>query len=243
MIPLLSVESVSKRHWRGDRPLDVLNDVSLELERGELAAVWGSRGAGKTTLLEIAAGLRVPDAGRVIFDGRDLCLLTASERSGLLHGAIGVATRRGPGSQDLPVAEWIAAVLLDRVGWRQARERATEVLERVGIAEVAGEPWTNLSDGDRTLAVIAHAVVRQPTLLLVDDLSAGLGMLERDEIMGLLQSLTREAGVSVLMTATELTDVQGARPVWSLGGGRLVGRGPRTAGTVLEFPARDARHG
>lgn len=241
--PLLSLESVSTRHWRGDHPLDVLKGVSLELEHGELAAVWGARGAGKTTLLEIASGLRTPDVGRVLFDGRDLALLTEAERSRLLHGEIGVATGRGPGSHDLPVGDWIAGVLLDRLSWRAARARAFETLRRVGVGEVADEPWATLSDGERTLASIAHAVVRRPTLLLVDDLSAGLGLLERSEVMMLLQSLARDAGVSVLMTATELTDVQGARPVWSLGGGRLIGRGPRADATVLEFPLREAQPG
>jgi ABC-type multidrug transport system ATPase subunit len=246
--PLLSIESVRKGFWRGHRPTEVLADVSLQLAAGELAAVWGPRSAGKTTLLELAAGLQEPDAGRVLFDGQDLAQMPSRQRSALLHGPIGVANRNGPASRELPVDRWVSLALLDRVGWRDGLRRAHQVLERVGAADVAREPWSHLSDGERTLASIARAVVREPRLLLVDDPSAGLGLLERGEIATLLRSLAEDADVAVLITAAEVTEIQGARTIWSLAGGRLVGgpasrtsdQGRDAAGTVVDFPARDA---
>jgi putative ABC transport system ATP-binding protein len=237
---LLSLESVSKRYWRGHRPVDVLDGVSLELEAGEVGAVWGPRSAGKTTLLELAAGLQEPDAGRVLFDGEDLARMSAKQVGALLHAQIGIATRVGPASHELTTGHWIAMALLDRVGWREGLRRAYRALERVGATDVAGHTWNDLSDGERTLVSIARAVVREPRLLLVDDPSAGLGLLERGEIAALLRSIADQAGVAVLMTAAEVTEIQGARTIWSLAGGRLIGRSPRPAGTVVELPARGA---
>lgn len=242
MSALLHLESVSKRHWRGHRALDVLVDGDLELDAGQIGAVWGGRGAGKTTLLELAAGLQEPDSGRVLFDGRDIAQLSRRETGALLHTSIGVATRVGPSSRELSVKDWTAMALLDRVSWREGQRRAHRVLERVGAAEIVDERWDDLSDGERTLASIARAIVREPRLLLVDDPSAGLGLLQRGEIMALLRSIAEDAGISVLMTAAEATEIQGAQLIWSLAGGRLTGGSPRVA-TVVDFPVRGARQG
>ncbi len=242
MTALLQLDAVSKRHWRGHRAVDVLVDGSLELDAGQLGAVWGGRGAGKTTLLELAAGLQEPDAGSVLFDGRDIAQLSRREAGALLHTAIGIATRVGPSSRELSMKDWTAMALLDRVSWREGQRRAHRVLERVGAAEIVDEAWDDLSDGERTLASSARAIVREPQLLLVDDPSAGLGLLQRGEIMGLLRSIAGDAGVAVLMTAAEATEIQGAQAIWSLAGGRLTGGTPRVA-TVVEFPVRSARQG
>lgn len=230
--PVLALESVSKQLWRGPRPIDVLREVSLDLEAGELAAVWGPRGSGKSTLLEVAAGINPPDAGRVLLDGRDL----ADEP---FLAEIGIATREGPSDPDLPIGAWLELALIDRVSSRQARRRAHRILERLGIEDLDGTPWTHLSDGERTLASIAHAVVREPRVLLVDDLTAGLDLLERLEVIAVLRSLADQAGVAVLITASDVGEVQGARPIWAIGGGRLIGGRPKTTGTVVDFPVRD----
>ncbi|MFA4927875.1 MAG: ATP-binding cassette domain-containing protein [Patulibacter sp.] len=242
MSPLLSLESVSKGFWRGQRPVDVLTDVSLTLDAGELAGVWGPRSAGKTTLLELIAGLQDPDAGRVLFDGRDLATMTDRERSTLLHREIGIAPRNGPASRDLPIDRWISLALLDRAGWRDGLRRAHQALERVGAADVARAAWDDLSDGERTLTSIARAIVREPRLLLVDDPNAGLGLLERGEIATLLRSVAHDAGVSVLVTAADVSEIQGTRTIWSLAGGRLVGRpaSRRADATVVDMAARRA---
>jgi putative ABC transport system ATP-binding protein len=241
--PLLAFSGVSKRHWRGHRPIDVLADVSLDLHAGELGAVWGPRGAGKTTLVELAAGLVRPDAGAVLIDGQDVATMSRRKAGALLHRDIGVATGDGPATRELSVRHWVALALLDRVGWRAGLRRAQTALERVGAGDAAGAAWHELSDGERTLASIARAVVREPRLLLVDDPSAGLGLLERGEVGVLLRSLAEEAGVAVLVTASELGEVQGAHSLWSLAGGRLVGGRSRTTGTVVPFPGRGASAG
>lgn len=227
--PVLTLDAVSKRYWRGPHPIDILKEVSMDLERGDVSAVWGPRGAGKSTLLEIAAGMQRPDAGSVWLDGRDL----AASR-GLSE--IGIATREGPSSWDLPASDWVALALIDRVGAGLASRRAHETLQRLGVGNLSGARWDHLSDGERRLVSIAQAIVREPRLLLVDDLTAGLALLERIDLMTILRSLASDLGMSILVTASDVADVQGCRPVWALGGGKLVGGRPVT-GTILSFPS------
>jgi ABC-type multidrug transport system ATPase subunit len=237
MTTVLSLEAIGLCYWRGRRPLQVLRDASMTLDAGELAGVWAKAGGGKTTLLEVAAGIRAPDDGRVLIDGRDLAELTPRQTSEMLHGCVGLATRQGPAVPDLPVTAWVELGLMSHVGRRVARQRARQVLERVGVGAVADEPWRNLSDSERILVAIARAVVREPKLLLVDDPTAGLDMLERVTLLDLLRSIAATTGVGVLISASDMADLQGVESVWSLADGYLLGP-PRHAAVVVDFPRR-----
>lgn len=230
--PLLVLDSISKRYWRGDRPMNVLRNVSLILDSGEFAAVVADRRAGKSTLVEVIAGLQTPDSGRVLLDGRDL-----DSSSALSH--IAIATRQAPDAHGVAVQDWVAMAVLDHLGLRAARHRASDTLKRVGLYEVGRAPWAELSDGERTLATIAHAVVRTPRLLLIDDLVAGLDLVERDVIKKLLRSLVNDQEMAILMTVSQPSEAAGARPILSLAGGTLLGGSRSTSGSpVVEFPKR-----
>lgn len=235
--PLLSLRSVDVRYWRGQRPVDVLKDVSLELEEGEFGGVWGDRGSGKTTLAKVAAGIVKPDSGTVSLGGQELTDVARQHRHGALHWQIGVATRQGPQAEELPVAWWVASMLAASCSWREARRRANVALDRVGVSAVADEPWANLSDGERMLVSIAHAIVCAPKVLVVDDPVAGLGAMQRAEVMDLLHEIAA-LGVAVLVTAAELIELQGANRIWSLSDGHLTGPPARRLGTVV--PLRGA---
>jgi putative ABC transport system ATP-binding protein len=212
----------------------------MDLEAGELAGVWAKARGGKTTLLEVAAGLLAPDRGRVLIDGRDLANLTTRQTSELLHSTIGLATRQGPAVPDLPVANWVALGLMRHVDRRAADQRARQALERVGVGAVAGEPWRNLSDSERIHVAIARAVVCQPKLLLIDDPTAGLDVIERVELLDLLRSIAATTRVAILMPASDMADLQGVETVWSLVDGHLVGP-PRQDATIVDFAQR-AKH-
>jgi ABC-type lipoprotein export system ATPase subunit len=241
MSPVLSLEAIGVCYWRGRRPLQVLRDASMTLDAGGLAGVWAKAGGGKTTLLEVAAGVLVPEDGQVVIDGRDMSGMTPRKTSELLHGCVGLATRQGPAVPDFPVSAWVELALMSHVGRRAARERARQVLERVGVGAVADEPWRNLSDSERILVAIARAVVCEPKLLLVDDPTAGLDMMERVALLDLLRSIAMTTGVGVLITASDMADLQGVESVWSLADGYLLGP-PRQAAKVVDF-ARRAQQG
>jgi ABC-type multidrug transport system ATPase subunit len=232
--PLLTLDAVTVRHWRGRRPVQVLDGASLELEAGEFGGVWGDRGSGKTTLAKVVTGVLSPDSGRVAFAGYDLVDGARQRRNGALHAQIGLATRRGPEFEDLAAETWIASTMLNSLSWPAALARARLALERVGAADIGDEPWRHLSDGERMLVAIGQAIVRGPRLLVVDDPVAGLSTQRRAEVMELLHAIAAE-GVAVLMTAADLVELQGLDRIWSLEDGRLHGPPSRPMATVVPF--------
>jgi len=228
MSALLSVEGVSVSYWRGLHETRVLEDVSFDLLSGELAAVWGRRSTGKSTLAFVAAGLLAPQAGRVVFDGTEL----TNDRDQRLHAQIGLATRRGPEVEDLSIETWIASTLLRDCGWREAKRRAVRALADVGAKGLGGMRWSQLSDSERMLAGLAQAIVRRPRLVIADDPVAGLdSTIDRAEIMELLRGMAAD-GTTVLMMGSELSELHGAHPIWTLDRGRLEGP-PRRQATVV----------
>jgi ABC-type lipoprotein export system ATPase subunit len=220
MVPLLSLEAVGKSYLRGQHRLRVLKEVSLDVGAGQLIAVWGKRGAGKTTLLKIAARLERPDQGVVRFGGVDLATLREFEHTRLMLEEIGWVRRAGPKS-DLRIVDYVALPRLAERGRRRAYALAAEALERVGMSECAGQHWGSLSDGERSLIAIAHGIVRAPKLLLVDDPTANLDVLEREHVTQLLRSLADDEGIAVLMTVPDMPGVMRAHHIASLSGGRL----------------------
>ena len=220
MSALLSLKGVSKSYWRGDSEVRVLTDVSLDVGAGEFVAVWGPRGSGKTTLLKLAARLEMPDSGTVSFNGIDLATLSEARHSRLMLEQIGWVRRTGPKS-DLRMSDYVALPLLAEHGRRQAYIRAGEALERVGMLAHARQRWDGICDGERTLIGIAHGIARAPRLLLVDDPTANLDVLERERVTELLRSLADEEAIAVLMAVPDMPAAMRAHQIASLGAGRL----------------------
>ena len=98
---------------------------------GEIAGVWGRRGAGKSTLAAVAAGVLAPDRGDVLLDGQPLA---TTARGGILHAQVGLANRRGPELDEMPVEDWIASSLLLSHPYKDALTLARRALERIGAA-------------------------------------------------------------------------------------------------------------
>ena len=221
MSPLLSLEGVGKSYLRGSHRVRVLKDVTLDVDAGQLVAVWGKRGVGKTTLLKIAARLERPDQGTVRFEGADMAKLRETEHTRLMLERIGWVRRAGPKS-DLGMLDYVALPRLAERGRRQAYGLARESLERVGMSECADQHWGSLSDGERSLISIAHGIVRAPKLLLVDDPTANLDVIEREQVTQLLRSLADDEGMAVLITVPDMPAVMRAHHIASLSGGRLL---------------------
>jgi putative ABC transport system ATP-binding protein len=203
-------------------------------------AVWGKRGAGKTTLLRIAAGLETPDAGSVHFDGGDLSQLSEGGHARLMREQVGWVRRAGP-SSELAMIDYVALPLLIEHGHRGAHARAGEALHRVGMSECAGQRWDSLSDGERALVAIAHGIVREPRLLLIDDPTANLGLREREEILQLMLSLVAETDLAVLMAVPDMPAAMRSHQLRALSGGRLLVPAvpPEPDGNVIDFPGSE----
>lgn len=248
MEPVLALGGVWLSYSRGRRHVvQVLADVSLELRAGENVTVLARRSQGKTALLRIAAGLERPDRGSVRFEGEEIGALSDRHRARLLGSKVALVERAAP-QLDVPVRTGVALPLLDRLGRREAYARAERALADVGAQECADQRWAELADSERALVALARGVARAPRLLLVDDLTATLGLEERADLVELLGRLARERQVAVLACATD----SGARPssdrVATLSGGTLLAPAPTPApapgspeGNVIDFPGEGRR--
>ena len=238
-VSLLRLESVSRSFWRGATEIPVLRGISLDVHPGDFVAVYGQRNAGKTTLLKVAAGFECPDSGRVTFLGDDLAGVSRRRFTRLHRDGIGWVEHSGPRSDGLSMRAYVAMPLLGEMGAIQAQRRAGSVLADVGVDDCADRRWDELSDAARMLVAIAHALVRRPKLLIVDDPTVGLGMTDRESIVGLLRQAADEDGVGILMAVPDMPAMVQADRVHSLGRGRLLspaGAPPGRRSNVVEFP-------
>jgi ABC-type lipoprotein export system ATPase subunit len=242
---LLSLVGVGKRYRRGERVKWLLKDVSLEIAAGEVVSVVAMRSQGKTTLLRLAAGMAVPDEGRVLLGDTDLRGLSDRAQSRLLREQIGWVGRDGPGV-GVQMLDYVAMRLTigRRHHRREVRLRAMEALEQMGVEQCAEQYWKDLSDWDRALVEIAQAIVGQPRLLLVDDVIDGLGMRETEEVAGLVRGLAESLQMGVLMTASDVEAALLSRRILSLSDGRLTLMSEHSESAhenVIDFPTRESR--
>jgi ABC-type lipoprotein export system ATPase subunit len=216
---LLEIEHVSAMRRHGHRIVSVLDDVTLAVDPGELVAVYGRRKSGRTTLLRIAGGIDTPTSGAVRFRGVDL----RQDRNAGLTSEIGVVHRSFHSvARSQPAFLHVAvAGLAQRVPLHQATMRAHELLDRVDAPSNAS--LAELDAHELTLVALARALAGRPRLLLVDEPTQGLELMERGAMSRLLRSLADE-GLAVLVTAPDTGAAAGATRVLHLTAGKLRGQ-------------------
>lgn len=216
---LLSFERVTKRSRRGRLERIAVRDVSLEVQPAELLAVRGPRRSGRSTLLRLAAGMEPPDEGIVRFEGRDL----ARVRDEVLGSRLGYCRASfGSSAADLAVEYAAHGLLAQHVPPKEATRRAEAMLARVGADHCASLACYELSAAERVRVMIASALVSDPVLLVIDEPTNGVDLLERDPLLALLRSIANE-GVAVLMSAGDAQGLSGVDRSVSLDNGELRG--------------------
>lgn len=221
--PLIRLDGLTKRY----PGVTALSDLSVELPRGLIGLV-GANGAGKTTTFRLLLGLAHPTEGRVEVCGIDVA-----------DDPIGVRARLGymPEHDCLPLDQTAADVVstfgeLSGLPARAARQRASDILDLVGLDEARFRPISGFSTGMRQRTKLAQALVGDPELVLLDEPTAGLDPLGREEMLALVARLGT-FGISVLMATHLLDDVQQVCDhVVMIDGGRLVVSG--TTDSLLE---------
>lgn len=214
-----------------DRP--VLCGVSLELAPGEVLAVLGPNGAGKSTLLRCLAGALRPE-GRVELDGRNLADIAPARRARLMaYVPQHIAPR-------LPFTVF-EAVLMGRrpyLSWRPRPEdldAAWRALERLGLAELAGREFSELSGGQRQKAALARALAQDSRLLVMDEPTSSLDLRHQLEVMALLRGLAEDEGRGVALAVHDLNlAARHASRVLLLRAGRVFAQGVPQAALTQE---------
>lgn len=229
---LLAIEHVSKTYRRGRREQRALLDVSLEVGAGEIVGVCGSRFSGRTTLLRIAANLATPDSGRVLLDGVDFnrhADATLRRRVAYCH------TSFAPAHAEL-VVEHVAVPLL-AIGTRidRACTRAQAMLDRVGAGGCAELRPHELGQGELVRVVLARGLLQRPQLLLIDEPTSGVDLLERDDLLTTLRVIAKDERIAVLLTASDAAGLSGADRALTLSDGQLHGDGMPPRADVVPF--------
>jgi putative spermidine/putrescine transport system ATP-binding protein len=178
-----------------------VDDLSLDIGRGELLALIGASGSGKTTTLRMVAGYETPDAGRILLDGRDITALPPQRR------AFGMVFQHYALFPHMSVGENVAFGLEARgVARRERRERAHRVLDGVGLAAAAERPVQSLSGGEQQRVALARALVIEPQVLLLDEPLSNLDPTLRVAMRSELRETLRRLGVTALFVTHDQED-------------------------------------
>ncbi len=219
----LALRDVVKHYPGGGETVRAVNGVTLEIEPGELVALYGPSGSGKTTLLLLAAGLMAPDSGSVSFDGRDIGGMSARDSARYRLRDVGFVFQSFhlmPGASALDNA----LIKLPVCGYtvREAREMVTPWLQRVGLGARLDHRPEQLSMGERQRIAIARALVGEPHLLLADEPTGNLDSARTREILGLLHDVCHERAIPGLLVTHDVEAVSFVNRTLTLRDGRLL---------------------
>ncbi|HDR00437.1 MAG TPA: LPS export ABC transporter ATP-binding protein [candidate division WOR-3 bacterium] len=175
----------------------VVDEVGLELARGEIVGLLGPNGAGKTTTFHMITGFIRAEAGRIEVDGRDITSVPVYRRARL---GLGYLSQEPSIFRKLSVADNIRAIL-EMLGHPAERReaRVRELMERFNIAQLAGQKGQTLSGGERRRVEIARALASEPAYLLLDEPFTGIDPIVRAEIQDIIRAL-RDDGLGILIT-------------------------------------------
>jgi ABC-type lipoprotein export system ATPase subunit len=209
---LLYAKGVHKTYVLGQRSLEVLRGVDLELQRGEFLALRGSSGAGKSTLLHLLGGLDSPNSGEIRLAGRDLATLSSSELARLRNKEIGFIFQAYYLLPELDALENVCLpARMNRTPAKQTEKRGRELLARVGLQERMEHKPYELSGGEQQRVAIARSLINEPDLVLADEPTGNLDSHTGEEIINLLCSLSIERQTT-LVVATHDSKVAARAP-------------------------------
>ena len=223
MSSLVSIRNLHKTYQRGPEKVDVLNGIDLDIEKGDFVALMGPSGSGKTTLLNLIGGLDSPSTGSIEVDGGRIDNLGSGQLAQWRSNHVGfvfqfynlMPTLNAQKNVELPL-------LLTRLSAADRKRNAAIALELVGLKDRGGHRPNELSGGQQQRVAIARAIVSDPTLLICDEPTGDLDRQSAEEILGLLQTLNREHGKTIVMVTHDPKAAEYATHTLHLDKGNLV---------------------
>ena len=194
----IQVDSLVVEYRTASGPVRALDNVSLAVEAGSSVAIIGPSGCGKSTLLGVLGGLAVPSSGVVRIGGEELSSLPERRRSSFRRAHVGFVYQADNLLPVLTVAENVG-LQLALTGATAAADRPLDLLDRLGLADVAHRLPDHLSGGQRQRAAVARAVVHRPEIVLADEPTGALDAANAAGVLDLLLEAQREIGASLVM--------------------------------------------
>ena len=224
---LVVIGGVSKGYVRGDQVVPVLNNISLEIGRGDFVALMGPSGSGKSTLLNLVAGIDKPDAGSLVIDGEDITRLSESDLAAWRARSVGFIFQFYNLMPVLTAFENVELpLLLTALTRRERRERVETVLSLVGLTDRMDHRPNELSGGQQQRVAIARAVVTDPLLLIADEPTGDLDRTSAADILKLLDRLNIELAKTIVMVTHDPRAAEAAHHLIYLDKGQLTDTSP-----------------
>jgi putative ABC transport system ATP-binding protein len=217
---ILSIRNLSKTYQSGSRKLTVLENVNFDIQAGEMIAIVGPSGSGKTTLLGLCAGLDSGSKGSVVLNGHSLEKLNEDQRAAVRSKDVGFIFQN---FQLLPTLTALENVMvpLELKKRKDAREKALELLEKVGLKDRATHYPTQLSGGEQQRVSIARAFANEPQILFADEPTGNLDTETGEMIENLIFDLNREKGTTLVLVTHDLELAAKTQRIIHIKGGKI----------------------
>jgi putative ABC transport system ATP-binding protein len=220
--PIIRLVGLTRQYRMGPTTVSAVSGIDLEIGRGEAVALVGPSGSGKSTLLNLLGGLDRPTSGEIWVDGEDIAHASAKrlvahrrERIGFVFQSFNLLPHR-TALENVEVPLMLAALPI-----KERRERARELLERVGLGARTGHRPSQLSGGEQQRVAIARSLANQPSILLADEPTGNLDSATGSEVMHLLRDLNA-GGLTLIIVTHDMTVAGYADRIIRLRDGKVV---------------------
>ena len=197
---ILRTEELCKTYVNGSETTVALDNINIQVDRGEFLALYGPSGSGKTTLLFLLGGLDRPTSGKIYFDGTEVSGLDERRLSKIRRSKVGFVFQNYNLVDDLTALENVKLTMMfDGKSGREMAQRARELLSQVGVAHKEGYRPSQMSAGEQQRVAVARALANRPRLVLMDEPTGNLDQANSRGLMRLVEQIMRTAGVTFIV--------------------------------------------